>query len=69
MVSEESVATSSGSRTKGLQVPVVTPADFQRVRLMSALKKFGEREQIEGGYTGAAEDCALADVPPKMLAD
>jgi hypothetical protein len=66
MLSEESVATSSSSRTKGIQVPVVTPADFQRVRLMSALRKTIEREQIEGAYSGATENWTFADVLPEI---
>ncbi|PQE11804.1 conserved glutamic acid rich protein [Rutstroemia sp. NJR-2017a WRK4] len=62
MVSEEPVATSSSSRTKGPQVPVVTPADFQRVRLMSTLRKTVEREQIGGAYSGPSTGWALVDV-------
>jgi hypothetical protein len=64
MLSEEPAATSSSSRTKRPQVSVLTPANFQRVRLMSTLRKTVERGLIREAYTGATKDWTIVDVPP-----
>ncbi|KAL5316344.1 hypothetical protein ACEPPN_015389 [Leptodophora sp. 'Broadleaf-Isolate-01'] len=67
MVSEEPAATPSSSRAKRPQVPAVTPADFQRVRLMSTLRKTAEREQIEEAYSGGTKDGAIVNLRSSRL--
>jgi hypothetical protein len=62
ILSEEPAATPSSLKIKRLRAPVVTPAEFQRVRLVSTLRKTAEREQSAEAYSHATKDWNIADV-------